>query len=233
MEPERASGESTYEAEERRDVKLINTLTDRHRIPGSDPVSFATMLNDTRAPPHVGPLLWAALVTMMYSFRHNRNASMLVWACTIMMHITYTEYKRQQSTRRQVKEIDIQIKDEEANQAASQASTPATPLNATALLQSSALLPPPAVYARKIASLTAKRTSIVSGKNNWWRRVLYILQACLFLGVLVTGGSWLYVVFQVLLCGMFFLDHSAHISQVRKVYCEFGNNGPMACRLQR
>jgi uncharacterized membrane protein len=199
------SGEGVYEAEERLDSQRISTMTDRNKIPGSDPASFANMMNDTRAPPHVGPFLWASIVLMMYTFRHTRGFPSVVWAATISLHIAYTELKRWQSKRRQREDLTTQLRSKTST-------TTPTPT-----------APPLAA---------ARRRALGKGENPWVRRALYAAQVVLFVISFTFGGSWMLCVAQVVLCAAFFLEHTRHIAHVRRVYCELGV-GPLACRLQR
>lgn len=198
------SGEGVYEAEERRDNKRIGTMTDRNKLPGSDPVSFATMLNDTRAPPHVGPLLWAAVVMLMYAFRHHASAMpAIIWFATIFAHFAYTERKRWESKGRQTEDLNTQLRGKEDKAATA-----------------------PALNGRQMRALEHGPWPFGV------RVVLYALQFLLLICTITFGGSWWHVVAQVALCALFFLEHSQHISHVRQVYCELGV-GPLACRLQR
>jgi hypothetical protein len=79
------------------DANLKDSMvSDIRRQPGNDPVNFLAMMDDTRAPPHVGPLIWAVMILLLYVLRHDSGGPYAVWVLSVALHILYVERKRWQ-----------------------------------------------------------------------------------------------------------------------------------------
>ena len=144
---------------------------------GTDAETFAGMMSDKRAPPHIGPFIWAALCLLLYVYRNDTNSPLYIWFMCSVLHISYVEKKRMQRH--------------------------------------------------------VQHGNVIGGRFAFfqWRFVLYAAQFVLAVAaVKISGLSWGIAVMQLVVCAMFFLEHTSHTSTVRAHLCNRHRNDG-ACKL--
>jgi hypothetical protein len=169
-------------------IAEMKSMTNRNNTPGNKPDGYIQMMEDTFAPPQVGPFVWAAFGLLLYLYRGDEYTSYVVCAMAMVVYFLYVECKRHQSNHQH----------------------------------------------EEIGGL---RTDGILPAVSYIRYLLYVVEVAHLVAVApamnASGLGWAAIAIQLILFGMFYLEHAHHISNVRRFYCEQDTTGASAeaCRL--